>query len=215
MSVALVLVSHSAELARGLAELCQQMAPDVAISPVGGDSDGGLGTSYDAIDAAVRTQLDAGYEVLVMTDLGSATMTVEVVLDDYSEGVRLADAPFVEGSVAAAVAAQQGSDLAGVESAAVSSIEAFRPPAAAAVAEDAYQRTVVVRDADGLHARPAAVIAEMAAAAEDGVQLNGVDAESALLIMTLGLLAGDEVTVSGADREVVDRIAEAIAAGID
>ena len=46
--VAIVAVSHSAELAAGVAQLAAQMAPDVTIIGVGG-SDGGLGTSFDAI----------------------------------------------------------------------------------------------------------------------------------------------------------------------
>nr|BFF17904.1 hypothetical protein GCM10025730_14250 [Promicromonospora thailandica] len=47
--VALLLVSHSADLARGAAELAGQMAPDVLVRGVGGGPDGGLGTSLDAV----------------------------------------------------------------------------------------------------------------------------------------------------------------------
>ncbi|MER6878352.1 PTS sugar transporter subunit IIA, partial [Amycolatopsis sp. NPDC000673] len=36
MTVGIVLVSHSAKLAEGLAELAAQMAPDVRIVPAGG-----------------------------------------------------------------------------------------------------------------------------------------------------------------------------------
>ena len=49
MTVGLILVSHSADLARGSAELARQMAPSVFISAAGGTDDGGIGTSFDAI----------------------------------------------------------------------------------------------------------------------------------------------------------------------
>ena len=55
---------------------------------------------------------------MVLTDLGSAVLTAESVLDlldeDVAARVRLADAPFVEGAVAAAVTAHGGADLAAV-----------------------------------------------------------------------------------------------------
>jgi len=44
--VGIVLVSHSAELARGLAALAGQVAgSEVRIEPAGGDPEGGLGTT--------------------------------------------------------------------------------------------------------------------------------------------------------------------------
>lgn len=55
MTVGIVLVSHSAKLAEGLAELAGQMAPDVRIRPAGGlAGDGGIGTDYDEVVAAVQ-----------------------------------------------------------------------------------------------------------------------------------------------------------------
>jgi PTS hybrid protein len=108
--VGIVLVSHSSEMASGLAELAGQMAgDDVPIEAVGGAPDGGLGTSGDQVrDALLRA--DAGDGVVVLCDLGSAILTVRHVLDRNGNGrVRLADAPFVEGAVAAAVTASAGS----------------------------------------------------------------------------------------------------------
>ena len=121
MSVALVLVSHSARLAEGAAELAGQMAPDVAVLPGAGMPDGTLGTSYDVVRAAVDAALARADAAAVLADLGSAVLTVESVLeldDDLAGRVRLATAPFVEGAVAAAVAAQQGRALADVVAAA-------------------------------------------------------------------------------------------------
>jgi len=161
--VALVLVSHSAELARGTAELAEQMAPDVLIRGVGGGPGGGLGTSLDAVqkaledvlttlaDSAARGAADGaddagtGGGVVVLGDLGSSVLTVEAALEldeSLTEHVALARAPFVEGAVAAAVTAHGGADLATVlESANASvrmfaAVEAARSPEAGGTSSD-------------------------------------------------------------------------------
>jgi PTS hybrid protein len=110
--VGIVLVSHSSEIASGLADLAGQMAGDeVPIEPVGGAPDGGLGTNGDLVREALR-RADTGAGVVVLGDLGSAILTVRHVLDKNGNGhVRLVDAPFVEGAVAAAVTASAGSTL--------------------------------------------------------------------------------------------------------
>ncbi len=113
--VGLVLVSHSARLAEGVAELARQLGgEDVPIEAAGGLPDGGLGTSSELIERAVRAA-DRGAGVLVLADLGSAVLTVKLLLDDGGADdlprcVVLADAPLVEGAVAAAVAAASGAD---------------------------------------------------------------------------------------------------------
>jgi phosphoenolpyruvate---glycerone phosphotransferase subunit DhaM len=110
--VGIVLVSHSAELVHGLAALAGEMAGDeVRIEAAGGGPDGGLGTDGARVRAAIE-RADQGAGVLVLGDLGSAILTVRAVLADHGNGhVRLADAPLVEGAVAAAVAASAGMDL--------------------------------------------------------------------------------------------------------
>ena len=109
--VGIVIVSHSRQIASGAVELAGQMAgPEVRIEAAGGDVDGGLGTDgarvREAIDAA-----DSGDGVVILGDLGSAILTVRAVLDGDSATARLADAPLIEGAVAAAVAASAGMDL--------------------------------------------------------------------------------------------------------
>jgi phosphoenolpyruvate---glycerone phosphotransferase subunit DhaM len=107
------LVSHSAALAEGLADLARQIAGgDVRIVPAGGGPDATLGTDGARIAAAIA-DADAGEGVLVLADLGSAILSVRAVLDDGARAGRalLADAPLVEGAVAAAVAASIGRDL--------------------------------------------------------------------------------------------------------
>ncbi len=108
-------MSHSRELASGLAELIGQVAgPEVSVIAAGGTAAGSLGTSSEAVEAAIAGA-DAGDGVVVLADLGSAILTIRDVLKGNGNGhVKLADAPFVEGAVAAAVTSASGTDLAGV-----------------------------------------------------------------------------------------------------
>lgn len=62
---------------------------------------------------------DTGAGVVVLPDLGSAVLTVRAVLEDLpGQRVIMADAPFVEGAVAATVTAAGGGDVAAVAAAA-------------------------------------------------------------------------------------------------
>jgi len=119
VTVALVVVSHSEKIADGAAELAAQMAPDVSIVAAGGTPDGRIGTSLEKVMAALEQAAGAD-GVVILTDLGSAVMTAESALEFAGEpdGIVLADAPLVEGLVAAAVAAQGGADVHAVKRAA-------------------------------------------------------------------------------------------------
>lgn len=111
--VGIVVVSHSSELAEGLAALAAQMAgPEVRIEPAGGLPDGGLGTDEDRVRAAIKAA-DQGEGVVILGDLGSAILTVRHVLERHNGNgsVRLVDAPIVEGAVAAAVTASANMPL--------------------------------------------------------------------------------------------------------
>jgi PTS hybrid protein len=119
-NVGIVLISHSRALAEGAAELARQMGVgEVSVEPAGGTEDGGLGTSIDLLEAAVR-KADGGAGVVLIADLGSSVLTAKTYLEDLEEDtdVVLADAPFVEGAVAAASAAAGGADVASVTTAA-------------------------------------------------------------------------------------------------
>lgn len=117
--VGIVLVSHSARLAEGAADLAGQVSGGtVRVLAAGGTDDGELGTSAEKIGAAVASA-EAGAGVLVLPDLGSAVLTVRAMLEDLPGArVVLADAPFVEGAVAATVTAAAGADLKAVAQAA-------------------------------------------------------------------------------------------------
>ncbi|MFD9409843.1 PTS-dependent dihydroxyacetone kinase phosphotransferase subunit DhaM [Streptomyces sp. NPDC059989] len=120
--VGIVLVSHSASVAASVAELARGLAAGGPMAPVaaaGGTAEGGLGTSAELIVAAAR-EVDRGAGVALLADLGSSVLTVKALLleDELPPGSRLVDAPFVEGAVAAVVAASAGVALPAVESAA-------------------------------------------------------------------------------------------------
>jgi len=119
--VGIVLVSHSAALAEGAAELAAQVSGGtVAIIPAGGTDDGRLGTSAAKVTRAVKLA-DAGAGVVIVPDLGSAVLTVRALLGepgDLPAPVEIADAPFVEGVVAATVTAAGGGDIKAVLAAA-------------------------------------------------------------------------------------------------
>ncbi|MDQ3155840.1 MAG: HPr family phosphocarrier protein [Actinomycetota bacterium] len=81
-------------------------------------------------------------------------------------------------------------------------------------------KTVTVGSTVGLHARPAALIAQAASAASSAVTLAKegkppVDAGSALLIMTLGAACGDKVTVESDDEALLAEIASLVEQDLD
>lgn len=120
----LVLISHSGTLVSGLREMVAQVAGDeVVVGIAGGTEDGRLGTSAPRIAAALRSTLDASPDgVLVLLDLGSAALSLELALEDLDPAdrarTRVSEAPLVEGAVLAAVQASVGASLAEVEAAA-------------------------------------------------------------------------------------------------
>ena len=119
--VGIVVISHSRTLAEGVVEVARAMGVGKAVvEPAGGDSEGGLGTSVDLVEDAVA-RVDGGDGVLLLADLGSSVLTAKMLIEDAG-GVEmvLADAPLVEGAVAAASLAATGADLAAVRAAAES-----------------------------------------------------------------------------------------------
>lgn len=121
MTVGIVLVSHSADLAEAAAQLARELAgPSTAVLAAGGTEDGRFGTSIDKIEVAV-SGADSGDGVAILMDVGSAVLTSKALLaelDDNDPIVRLVDAPLVEGAIAAAVTASTGQDLDAVVAAA-------------------------------------------------------------------------------------------------
>jgi len=216
VTVSIVVVSHSEKIADGAVELAVQMAPDVVILPAGGTDDGRIGTSLEKVLTALEQvgAQDGGDGIVVLTDLGSAVMTAESALEFLADpaGVLLADAPLVEGLVAAAVAAQGGADVQSVREAAEAAGGTARQPGpggseagsgpVSSAAPDFTGDFELVNQA-GMHARPAAKVAGGLASLDAEVTINGVDGASMTGLMTLGAGKGTVLHVEawGADAE--------------
>jgi phosphoenolpyruvate---glycerone phosphotransferase subunit DhaM len=214
VTVSIVVVSHSEKIADGAAELAAQMAPDVVILPAGGTTDGRIGTSLEKVMAALD-QVPNGAGAVILTDLGSAVMTAESALEfvENPAGVVLADAPLVEGLVAAAVAAQGGGDVQAVKRAAEAVRGPARQPENPAVQEVAegsvtgsgpdFTGDFELINQAGMHARPAAKIAGGLSSLDAEVQVNGVDATSMTALMTLAAGKGSVLHIEawGVDAE--------------
>jgi PTS hybrid protein len=214
VTVSIVVVSHSEKIADGAVELAAQMAPDVVIVAAGGTSDGRIGTSLEKVLAALD-QAAGSDGAVILTDLGSAVMTAESALEfaDNPAGVVLADAPLVEGLVAAAVAAQGGADLQAVRRAAET---AGGPPRRTDVPPQQVVEEGSVTgqgpactgefeliNQAGMHARPAAKIAGGLSSLDAEVTINGVDGTSMTSLMTLAAGKGSLLHVEawGVDAE--------------
>ena len=217
--VGLILVSHSAALAAGVAELAGQMAPEVPIEPVGGDGDGGLGTSFDAVSAALSRVGPAG--AVLLYDLGSAVLTAQSALEfadpDIAARVRILDVPLVSGAVAASVAAAGGADLAAVADAALGT-----PSAGSWGSTGPEIRVTVTLVNDlGLHARPVAAIIRTLEVWEAQVSIGRPgqvpsDARAILRVVRLALRGGESVELSGTGPEAepaVRAVSDLIATG--
>jgi len=118
-NVGIVIVSHSPLVAEGTADMVRQMVGDeVPLAWCGGDPGGGLGTSVEAILAAIdRAWSERGVAILV--DLGGAEtnseMAVEMLPDDRRRLTVICNAPIVEGAVMAATEASSGASLGDVQ----------------------------------------------------------------------------------------------------
>lgn len=114
-TVGIVIVSHSADVAKGAADMVHGMVGDeVRVRHTGGDPGGGLGTDVGAIKAAIEgVWSEAGVAILV--DLGAAEMNTEMAIELLPGAkrrlVRICNAPVVEGAVLAATEASGGANL--------------------------------------------------------------------------------------------------------
>jgi len=117
-AVSLVIVSHSADVARGTAEMVRQMVGDeIRVAHCGGNPDGGLGTDVQKILEAID-EVWSPRGVAILFDLGGAEtnseMAIELLPEERRSQVVLCNAPLVEGAIVAATEASAGSGLAEV-----------------------------------------------------------------------------------------------------
>ena len=252
--VGLVIVSHSARLAEGVAELARGVGgAELALAATGGLDLPGQPLGTDAL--LVLRAIEAVYAddgVVVLMDLGSAVLSAELALDllpaERREHVVLCEAPLVEGAVAAAVQARLGSPLsqvlaegarraggeggasrrrdpepateAAVKTEAGATLESGATSAAGARSET-HERRLRVRNAAGLHARPAAAFVRAAGRFGDAdialwnltAGRGPADARSINAVITLGVRQGDEIllTASGPGAQAaLDALARAV-----
>ena len=133
--VGIVLISHSGTLVDGLRDMVAQVAgDDVAVGTAGGTDDGRLGTSAPRIVEAIGAVLRQADDAVVLLDLGSAALSLEIALEELSENerarVRITEAPLVEGAILAAVQASVGASLDEVVAAAESATTMAKLPRA-------------------------------------------------------------------------------------
>ncbi len=208
-TVGLVLVSHSRTLACSVARLARQMAgaeARIAIAAGAGEDRSDLGTDATEIAAAIEA-LDSAAGTLVLMDLGSAILSagtaLELIDPAMRERVLLSAGPFVEGALAAAVAAAAGSPLREVRDEALGAlapkqaelgedVAAGDRSAGAGTGEAEWARTVAIADPAGLHLRPAAAIARIVRAHGASAAISPLDrperiANAASLTAMLGL----------------------------
>ena len=131
----IVLISHSGTLVDGLRDMVAQVAgDDVAVGTAGGTDDGRLGTSAPRIVEAIRAALRQADDAVVLLDLGSAALSLEIALEELSQTerarVRITEAPLVEGAILAAVQASVGASLDEVVAAAESATTMAKLPRA-------------------------------------------------------------------------------------
>ncbi|MEL0626070.1 dihydroxyacetone kinase phosphoryl donor subunit DhaM [Salinibacterium amurskyense] len=205
--IGIVVVSHSPALARAAVDLALEMVgetpPPIAIAA--GAGDGIIGTDAVKVAEAID-EVASGEGVLVFMDLGSAVLsgTMATEFMTTSDEVRLTDAPFVEGLIAAIVLANAGASLDEVDREARgamgpkqsqladqggavpaaesedSASDAAPAVAAAASATDgpaALTAEATLVNPDGLHSRPAAAIVQT---------LAGIDAKVTIRDVTTG-----------------------------
>jgi phosphoenolpyruvate---glycerone phosphotransferase subunit DhaM len=231
--IGIVVVSHSPALARAAVDLAFEMVgdspPPLAIAAGAGDNV--LGT--DAVRVAEAIDEVSGPDgVLVFMDLGSAVLSATMALEFTSSTteVRLSDAPFVEGIVAAVVLAAAGATLDDIEREAHGAMDAKRgqlQPAAAdpapagggdsggdggADAATALAEEELVNP-DGLHSRPAAAVVKSLAALDATVTLTDlttnkgpVSASSLIAILSLGAERGHILRISATGQQANEAV---------
>lgn len=224
--VGLVIVSHSRELAVALVNLVKQVSLQIlpiAIAAGIGDDRSEFGTDAVEIMEAIQSVFSPD-GVLVMMDLGSAVLSAQMALEfldpEMAEKIRFCPAPFVEGSIAAAVQIGLGSDIDAICREARLALlpkqeQIGGEPADLSIGqalptmEMAGQEIVLtLHNLHGLHARPAARFVQTACGFDAEVHVfnltNGkgpVSARSLNSIATLGAVEEHQIRITASGRE--------------
>ena len=231
--VSLVLVSHSKPLAESLVGLIRQMAGEalkIAVSAGAGPDHTEFGTDATDIARAI-TEVDSPDGVLVLMDLGSAILSAEMALEllppEVRQRVRFCPGPLVEGGIAAGVQASLGSDietvcreahralqpkaeqLEGSAEIAAPAVESTSP----AEGQDFHHVEVVLKNAHGLHARPAARFVQLASKFDAEIlvsnltnQKGPVSAKSLNALATLGALRDHRIRILARGKQATEAL---------
>ena len=114
--VGIVIVSHMVSIAEGVRDMAKKVVPnELKIIAAGGTADGSFGTDSAKICRAIEEADDGQNGVIIITDVGSSIISAGLAIEGLSmqlhQRVKIADAPIVEGAIAAASEAAKGSDL--------------------------------------------------------------------------------------------------------
>ena len=236
------MVSHSPRLAEAAVELALEMVTGVppAIAIAAGAGDGVIGTDATKVAAAIdKVWTPEG--VIVLMDLGSAVLSAAMALEfiETDNPVRLSDAPFVEGIVAAVVLAAAGASLDEISREAHQAMDAKKgqldlpaPVVASPVdAESVIAGSVTAGSVtaeetlvnpDGLHARPAASIVKAVSLFDAKVTIadlttgtGPVAANSLMGLMSLGSRTGDIIRISATGPQAAEAVERLRAMTVD
>ncbi len=102
--VGILILSHSNLIAKGLLETCKQMAQDAYIESIGG-IEGRLGLDVGLALETLNKMLEVSEAVIIYSDIGSTVLAAKSIkeMSMKSDKVYIADAPLVEGAIAATV----------------------------------------------------------------------------------------------------------------
>jgi phosphocarrier protein FPr len=214
--IGLLIISHSAQIARGVKELADQMGKgEVRVAAAGGTAEGDLGTSADLIGEAIR-QLSGVEAVLALVDMGSAVMSAEMALELAGVPFKISGAPLVEGALVAVVeATRPGASLADVAAVAARALETkaiavgeapAAPDAPAEAPAAGPETTLTIFNKVGLHMRPAKEFVQTAQRFRAALRVRNLDrperpdgnAKSMIDVMKLGVSSGHRIAVQAA-----------------
>jgi phosphocarrier protein FPr len=230
VTVGLVVVSHSHALAEAAIALASEMlhGQEVTIQAAAGLDENTFGTDAVRIKEAIE-RADGPGGVVVLMDMGSAVLSTELALDLLADPevrgrVTLSPAPVVEGLVVAAVAAAGGASRQEIAAEAAEALlgksaQLTEEPSAAASGDEATADALgvfTVKNAHGLHARPAARLVGAVRDLDAVVRLRNlttgagpVPATSLSRVASLAALLDHEVEVQASGpqaREAVDQL---------
>lgn len=240
--IGIVVVSHSPRLAEAAVELALEMVTGVppAIAIAAGAGDGVIGTDATKVAAAID-KVSTPEGVIVLMDLGSAVLSAAMALEfiETDNPVRLSDAPFVEGIVAAVVLAAAGASLDEISREAHQAMDAKKgqldPPAplvaspfdaesvtAGSVTAGSVTAEETLVNPDGLHARPAASIVKAVSLFDAKVTIadlttgtGPVAANSLMGLMSLGSRTGDIIRISATGPQAAEAVERLRAMTVD